>query len=177
MFGTDQVIRDNTDEYRQWLLGQWSRHPRRIEVLPPAPPDDPAPEPSEAQHTYQAAYVAAQPGRSKTSRAAARRTAREAVSAAHGPAWLDAQGRPRRTLPRGAAAAGVVVEVYDTSDACSDIDGSWTGLRTQAARQLVRVKAARLVREAGLVAYAEEVRVRWDGTWTLPARDCATEIA
>jgi hypothetical protein len=74
-------------------------------------------------------------------------------------------------------AAGVVVEVHDTSDPCGDIDGSWTGPRTQEARQRVRVKAARLVREAGLVAYAEEVRVRWDGTWTLPARDCATEIA
>jgi hypothetical protein len=105
MFGADQVIRDDNDEYRQWLLGQWSRHPRRIEVLPPATPDDPAPAPSEAQRTYQAAYVAAQPGRSKTSRAAARRAAREAVSAAHGPAWLDAHGLPRRTLPRGAEVA------------------------------------------------------------------------
>jgi hypothetical protein len=105
MFGADQVIRDDNDEYRQWLLGQWSRHPRRIEVLPPAPPDDPAPAPGEAQRTYQAAYVAAQPGRSKTSRASARRAAREAVIAAHGPAWLDAQGNPRRTLPRGAEVA------------------------------------------------------------------------
>jgi hypothetical protein len=105
MFGADQVICDDLDEYRQWWLGQWSRHPRRIEVLPPAPPDDPAPAPSEAQRTYQTAYVSAQPGRSKTSRAAARRTAREAVIAAHGPAWLDAQGNPRRTLPLSAEVA------------------------------------------------------------------------
>lgn len=57
--------------------------------------------PSDAQRTYQAAFLAAREAvRSKAAASRQRKAAREAVIAAHGAEWLDAHGNPRLMLPR-----------------------------------------------------------------------------
>jgi len=112
LFGADQVIRDDSDEYRQWSVSQWGGRPIRVDILPPAPPDDPTPAPSPAQELFarvelETLQVLRAAGRTDPcrlglpSRSALRdagRTARRAVVAQYGAEWLDAQGRPLRVV-------------------------------------------------------------------------------
>lgn len=105
-FGNAQLVRDEDDPARQWLVipaGGAAIHVFRIVPAPPPPPAA-DPEPSAAAQTYHRAYVRAlvdqggvTTGQATQRRRAAhaRRAARQAVIAGHGPEALDAQGRPR----------------------------------------------------------------------------------
>lgn len=62
-----------------------------------------------------------------------------------------------------------VTITYGWFDPGDENSGEWSGPRTVAARSEVRCVVAAAFRRRGLECGAHEVRVRWDGTWTVPA--------
>jgi hypothetical protein len=62
----------------------------------------------------------------------------------------------------------VNVELPVAPDYCDDIDGEWSGPRTDAARDEVRRRVTDHLRRLGLTCSEDEVQVRDDGTWLVP---------
>lgn len=65
--------------------------------------------------------------------------------------------------------ARITVETPDWWDVSGPNDGTWDGPLTWASVHVVRRSVAQAAQAYGLTARPFDVRVRWDGTWTLPS--------